>query len=279
MDLNTITTYRYATSREDLVLAPGERIVAGGTWFFSEPQVDSSGVVDISTIGWPDLEDLPDGGVRVAATCTIATLAELPVRPDWRAQPLFFQCASALLASFKIWNVATVGGNVCRSFAAASMVSLATGLDAVAVVWRPDGTDYAVPVAHLVTGNGTNTLADTDVLRAIDFPGHAMRSVTGFRKIALAELGRSGAVVTGRHDEDGTTVFGITAATEWPTVLRYRSLPERGRLTDDIASASGYYTDPLGSADWRRGVSVVLATEILAELTASAETSAGEQGS
>ncbi len=267
MDLNTITSYRYARTRDDLTLAPGERIIAGGTWFFSEPQVDSSGVVDISTIGWPDLEDLPDDGLRIAATCPIATLADLPPRPAWHAQPLFFQCASALLASFKIWNVATVGGNVCRSFAAASMVSLAAGLDGVAVVWRPDGSDYTVPVAELVTGNGTNTLSAGDVLRAIDIPGHAMRSRTGFRKIALAELGRSGAVVTGRRDEDDSMVFGITAATGWPTVLRYPTVPEPAQLTDDIASADGYYTDPLGSADWRRGVSIVLAGEILSELS------------
>lgn len=271
MDLHTIASYRYAATRDDLALAPGERVVAGGTWFFSEPQVESTGVVDITTMGWPDLEDLPDGGLRVAATCPIATLAALPPRPGWRAQPLFFQCATALLASFKIWNVATVGGNICRSFAAASMVSLAAGLDAVALVWRPDGTDYTVPVADLVTGNGTNTLAAGEVLRAIDFPAHAMGARTGFRKIALAELGRSGAVVTGRRESDDTVVFGITAATGWPTMLRYHDVPDAGRLRTDIGSADGYYTDPLGSADWRRGVSMVLAEQIRDELAADAD--------
>ncbi|WHU45351.1 FAD binding domain-containing protein [Gordonia sp. L191] len=268
MDLNTISSYRHAHTRDDLALAPGERIVAGGTWFFSEPQVDASGVVDITGMGWSDVEDLPDGGLRVAATCPIATLASLPERPGWRAHPLFFQCATALLASFKIWNVATVGGNICRSFAAASMVSLAVALDAEALIWCPGWGERRVPVAELVTGNGTNTLAPGEVLRAIDFPGHALRARTGMRKIALAELGRSGAVVTGRVDEDGTALFGITAATGWPTVLRYPTLPDAEVLRADIDSAPGYYTDPLGSADWRRAVSAVFADEIRAELAA-----------
>ena len=269
MDLHTISTYRYAHDRDDLRLADGERIVAGGTWFFSEPQVASTGVVDISRIGWKPFEDLPDGGLRIAATATVAQLAELPAQRGWRAHPLLFQCATALLASFKIWNVATVGGNICRSFAAASMVSLASGLDGRALVWRADGTDYTVPVAELVTGNGTNTLGAGDVLRAIDIPGYALRARTGFRKIALAELGRSGAVITGRHDEDDTAVFGITAATLWPSVLRYEGLPDADRLRADIWAADGYYTDPLGAADWRRSVSATLAEQIRVELSRS----------
>jgi xanthine dehydrogenase FAD-binding subunit len=39
-------------------------------------------------------------------------------------------------------------------------------------------------------------------------------------------------------------------------------------LSDDVAAAPGYYTDPLGAADWRRGVAGVLAERIRAELGA-----------
>ncbi len=267
MDLTAVSHYRFARSRDEVFPAPGEQLVAGGTWVFSEPQPATTGLVDLSEMGWAPVEDLPDGGLRIAATCTIAHLVALGPRPGFHAQPLFAQCAHALLASFKIWNMATVGGNICRSFAAASMVSLATALDATAHIWSPDDTDRDLPVAELVIGNGINILGPGEVLRAIDFPGHALRARTGFRKIALAELGRSGAVVTGRVDEDGSTVFAITAATEWPTVLRYPALPAREALHDDITAASGYYTDPLGSADWRRGVSAVLAEEIRIELS------------
>ena len=262
MDQGTVTSYRLARSRADLELAPGERVVAGGTWLYSEPQVAVTGFVDITTMEWPHLEYPPDGGLIVGSTCTIAELTNLPQRAGWRAQPLFLQCASALLASFKIWNVATVGGNICQSFSAAGMVSLATTLDATALVWTADGGEYRLPVAELMTGNGTNRLAPGDVLRSIAFPEDSLRARTGYRKIALAELGRSGAVLTGRVDEDGQCLFAITAATLTPTVLRFAELPSARQLRDAVDAADGFYTDPLGSADWRRGVSGVLLEEI-----------------
>jgi len=119
-----------------------------------------------------------------------------------------------------------------------------------------------------VTGNGTNSLASGEVLRAVEIPEHALRARTGSRKIALAELGRSGAVLTGRVDEDGRAVFGITAATARPTLLRYDALPDAATLRADTASVDGYHTDPLGTADWRREVSCVLLEELRQELAA-----------
>ncbi len=265
MDLHTVNRYRAARFRSDLALGPGERILGGGTWLFSEPQLDTTGLVDLTTLGWPALEYLPDG-LRIGATCTIAELSRIPVRPGFTAHPLFFQCATALLASFKIWNVATVGGNVCQSFCAAGMVSLCVALDGVALVWTPDGDEYRIPVAELMTGNGTNALRPGEVVRALDLPAAALQARTGYRKIALANLGRSGAVLTGRVDTDGATVFTITAATLRPTVFRYPDLPMAAQLRGDVDAADGYYTDPLGPADWRRAVSGVLLEEIRSEL-------------
>jgi CO/xanthine dehydrogenase FAD-binding subunit len=267
VDLNTITDYRRAVSRADLTLAGGERVMGGGTWLFSEPQVGTTGLVDLTTMGWPALEYLPSG-LRIAATCTIAELARLPQRDGWNAQPLFAQCADALLASSKIWNVATVGGNIARSFSAASMVSLSAALDATALVWTPEGGEYTAAVADLITGNGTNRLAPGEVLRAVDVPEHALRARTAFRKIALAALGRSGAVLTGRVDPGGQVTLTITAATLRPTILKYPALPDAATVRRDVQAADGYYTDPLGSADWRRQVSAVLLEEIRAELHA-----------
>lgn len=268
MDLHTVTSYRVASTRDDLTLRSGERVLGGGTWLFSEPQVGTTGLVDLSGMGWPALERTPDG-LTIAATCTIAELAHLAedaLGDGWAAHPLFFQAATALLASFKVWNVATVGGNVCRSYAAASMVSLCTALDGVALVWTPGGGEYRVPVEQLITGNGTNALRPGEVLRALELPARALRARTAFRKIALAELGRSGAVVIGRVDEDGDAVFSVTAATLRPRVLRYAALPDAAVLRTDLDALPDYYTDPLGAADWRRQVTATLAEQIRQEL-------------
>lgn len=269
MDITTITSFRAAHTRADLNLAPGEMVIAGGTWVMSEPQPDVTGLVDLTTMGWPALE-VDAEGLRIGATCTIAELIEwaagrdvtTPVPKEWRAVALIPDAANALLASFKIWNTATVGGNICRSFAAGAMISLAVALDGEAEIWTPNGGIRHQPVADVVTGNGLNSLSPGEVLRAVHVPAHALRARALLRKIALAELGRSGAVITGRVDDDETSVFTITAATQRPVVLRFPVFPDARSLADAVAHASGYFTDPLGSADWRRAVSMVLAERI-----------------
>ena len=100
MDINTIAEFRRPASREEAVLRPGEIYLAGGTWLYSEPQPGVTGFVDVTALGWAPLTVEP-GGLRIGATCTIADLVALPPQPGWAAQPLFFQCATALLASHK----------------------------------------------------------------------------------------------------------------------------------------------------------------------------------
>ncbi len=274
MDITTVSHYRRARTRDDLVLAPGEVILAGGTWLMSEPQPGTTGFVDVTTMGWPDIE-IDAGGLRIGATCTIATLVawsrgahEIPVPEAWAAAALIPDAANALLASFKIWNTATVGGNVCQSFAAGALISFAVALDGLARVWQPDGGERVLPVAELITGNAENALLPGEVLRSVEIPAHALESRALLRKIALAELGRSGAVVTGRVDRDAAAVFTVTAATLRPVVLRFASLPDAASLAAAVGDAPGFYTDSLGAADWRRGVSIELAERIRTELAA-----------
>ncbi|MFT4228732.1 MAG: FAD binding domain-containing protein [Microbacterium sp.] len=271
MDVTTVTGYRFARCRADLALGPGETLLGGGTWLFSEPQPDTTGFVDLSTMGWTPVE-ADAAGLRIAATCTIARLVEWSrssAPAEWTALAIVEQAANALLASFKVWNTATVGGNVCRSFAAGAMISLAVALDGEAEIWTPDGGERRVPVGRLITGNGTNALAPGEVLRAIRLPAHALRSRAVLCKIALAEHGRSGAVVTGRVDDDGSAVFAVTAATLTPQTWRFGALPGADELATAVASADGYYGDPLGAADWRRAVSGVLAERVRSELAAA----------
>ncbi|WP_062515906.1 FAD binding domain-containing protein [Demequina gelatinilytica] len=265
MDLSTVASYRRATTRRELALAPGERFLAGGTWLFSEPNRDITGLVDLAGMGWPGLEVSRDR-LAIGATCTIAELLALPPHVGWAAQPLFADAANALLASFKIWNEATVVGNICRSFSAAAMLAACVTLDADAVIWTAAGDERIVPVASLPTGNGTTTLAHGDLVREVRIGADALRARTALRKIALAELGRSGAVVTGRAHQDGRTVIVVTAATLTPTVLRYAAPPAPAQVADDARAADGYYTDALGAEDWRRHVAGVLAAEVAEEL-------------
>ncbi|MEP7762805.1 FAD binding domain-containing protein [Sanguibacter sp. 25GB23B1] len=291
MDL-VIDSLRVAHGRADLALADGETFLGGGTWLYSQPEhhlasenteVSSAaptedtrvrGLVDLTALDWAPLTVTGDG-LSIAATCTIATLTDLARRggdehPGWPALRLVEQCANALLASWKVWNVATVGGNVCLSLPAGAMISLAVALDADAVTWLPGGGERRVPVADLVTGPGRNTLARGEVLRSIELPRGALESRTAFRQIALSPLGRSGAVVTGRRDADGTTTLAVTASTPAPVVLRFAAPPSAGAVREAVAGVQTWFDDVHGAPDWRAHVTAVLAEEVRAELSANA---------
>ena len=90
MDITTVTSYRAARSRADLTLAPGEVVIAGGTWLMSEPQPGTTGFVDLTTLDWPDIEFTAEG-LRIGATCTIARLlawAEREAPSEWTSLSL-----------------------------------------------------------------------------------------------------------------------------------------------------------------------------------------------
>jgi CO/xanthine dehydrogenase FAD-binding subunit len=268
VDLNTVEAIRPARTRADLAsLDERTAVLAGGSWLFSEPQDHLTALVDITTLGWPAVTEHA-GGVSLAATCTLAEVAQLSDRLPGAAAPLFRQACTALYGSFKVWHVATVGGNLCASLPAGPMTSLAAGLDADVLLWRADGSDAVLPAAAFVTGDRTNVLQPGDVLRSVEIGAEALASRTAFRKIALAPLGRSGAVLVGRRTGDGGFVLTVTAATVRPVQLRYPVLPEAGLLDADVAAIGDWFSDPHGAADWRRAVSRLQAEEIRSELAA-----------
>ncbi|MCW2748065.1 MAG: FAD-binding molybdopterin dehydrogenase [Nocardioidaceae bacterium] len=265
MDLTTVTSLRPARARADLVLAPGESVMGGGSWLFSEPQLEVSGLVDLMDLGWPPITVTPDG-LEIAATCTIAELRAMEAQPTWHAHPLFAQCCSALLGSFKVWNVATVGGNICLALPAGPMTSMASALDAVAVIWTPDGSEREVPVAHLVLDVRTTGLAPGEVVRSIRVPQASLEATTAFRQIALSPLGRSAALVIARRNVDGSVVLTVTASTTHPVQWRFAALPSADEVTAAIETHTHWYDDAHGAPDWRASITAELARQVVAEL-------------
>lgn len=265
MDLNTIRSVRLPRDRADLALTPGEAFLAGGTWLYSEPQPHLTGLVDLTALGWPAYEVGADG-LTIAATCTLTELLRITPAPDWRAHPLFAQCVNSLAASFKVFGTATVGGNLCTTLPAGSIIGLAAGLDATALIWTPDGGERSVPVVEFVLGAQRNVLQPGELLRSVHIGIEALRSATAYRKIALTALGRSGSLVVGRHDPAGEWVLTVTGATPRPRQLRYPAPPTADTLGADLADLDDWYDDPHGSPAWRAHVTALLAEEIRSEL-------------
>lgn len=268
MDLDTVTSLRPARTRDDLRLAAGETVLAGGSWLFSQPQDDVTGLVDLTTLGWEPWT-VHDGGLGVSATCTVAQLLEVPPPADWAAVPLVRRCAEALAMSSKVWSTATVGGNLCLALPAGAMISLAVALDATAVVWTPDGGERREPVATFVRGVRSTSLRPGEVLRSVEVPIAALRGRTAFRRAALTSMGRSAAVVTGRRDPDGRLTLGLTAATTRPHVLRSDGAPSDDDVRQWLATVDDWYDDAHGAPDWRAAMGLRLARAVCEELMTS----------
>ena len=270
MDLNTITDVIRPDRRESLPdWRDGDAWLGGGTWLFSEPQPHLTRLIDLTALGWPAIE-IAGEGLRIAATCAVAQLEASALPVEWAAAPLIGQCCRAFVASFKIWNTATVGGNICMSLPAGPMISLASALDGVAVIWGRGGAERRVSVLDFVLGSRRNALAPGEILRRIDIPVSALSRRAAFRQMSLTPLGRSAALLIGTlAPRVGVFDLTVTAATVRPVRLSFARLPDpqtlRIHLLRDIPDEL-YFDDAHGTPRWRRHITAVLAEEIRREL-------------
>ncbi|MCJ2023062.1 FAD binding domain-containing protein [Methylobacterium sp. J-067] len=270
MDLHTIeTTIRLRSRSEMPDWREGDAWLAGGTWLYSEPQPALRRLIDLTSLGWPAHETGSDG-LTLAATCTVAALERLDLPAAWIAAPLVRQCCRSLLGSFKVWNGATVGGNLCLALPAGPIIALTTALEGSCLLWAPDGSERRLTVPEVVIGPQRNALAPGEILRSVTLPASALSRRTAFRRISLSPHGRSGALLIGTLGADGAFALTVTASVPRPLRLAFPRPPERDDLLHAVEAAVPeglYYDDVHGRPDWRRHMTLHFAGEILAELT------------
>lgn len=269
MDLNAVTSVLRPRGRAELPPAvEGDAWLGGGTWLFSEPQPDVRRLIDLAALGWMPLR-AGEHGLTISATCTIVQLYGFEPPPGWQAAPLIPECCRSFLASFKIWNMATVGGNICLALPAGPMISLCAALDGTCLLWTPDGGERRVKVIDFVRGPRDITLEPGEFLRAVELPAEALRRRAAFRRASLTPLGRSGVLLIGTLDASGTFALTVTAATRHPVRLEFAEQPSRMALASRLATSIPgelYYDDVHGRPEWRRHMTTLLAEEIREEL-------------
>ena len=271
MNLNTIVEVKRPTSTDEIgQWRDSYAWLAGGTWLFSEPQVATDTLIDLEHLGWPALT-ASAAGLEIAATCRIVDLHAFKGPAEWRAVPLFGECINAFLMSFKIWNAATVGGNICMSLPAGAMISLTAALEGICTLWPRDGKPRDVTVVDFVTANHANVLARGELLRSIRLPAAALAKRYAMRQVSLTHLGRSAALIIGTVGDKGQDfLLTVTAATPRPVQLRFNKTPSAAELRqaiDDRLPADGYFQDVHGSAAYKRHLTYYLSEQIRAELT------------
>jgi len=285
---------------------PGDSWLAGGTVIFSYGTDITRGaptrLLDITGAGWAPLTwhdtgdrlgSLEHGTLEIATTCRIADLRALADAPfpggmPRRALPgldLIPPACDSFVASWKIWNVSTVGGNVATALPAGPMISLLSSWDATAVILRRDGSERRTPVTGLVVGPARTRLADGELIRSFLVPVRALAQESAFRRISLTERGRSAALLIGRRTSTSTLRLTVTASTFHPIVLDVTADPDpvatngsdgfairadgsawRAAIDAAVGRTRGWYDDIHGEPAWRRLMTHHLGDEILAEL-------------
>jgi CO/xanthine dehydrogenase FAD-binding subunit len=269
MDLPTIETVLRPRDRAALPeWRAGDACLAGGTWLFSEPQTDLRRLVDLAALGWPP-HAVGEDGLTLAATCTLGALEGLDLPAAWIAAPVIGSCCRALLGSFKIRHVATVGGNLCLALPAGPVIALAVAMEATCLLWSPGGGERRVSALDFVLGPQRTALIPGEVLRSLHLPAPALSRRTAFRRVSLSPNGRSGALLIGTLARDGAFALTVTAAVRRPVRFDFPEMPGRGeliRVLDAGIPDDLIHDDVHGRPEWRRHMTRHLAGTIRDEL-------------
>jgi CO/xanthine dehydrogenase FAD-binding subunit len=268
MNLNTIAEVKRPRTLDEIQgWRAGNAWLGGGTWLFSEPQIQTDTLIDLETLKWPSLT-VTDAHFEIGATCRIAELYAFEPPAGWRAGALIRECCLSFLSSFKIWNEATVGGNIVMSLPAGPMISLTVALEGEYELWPRDAAPHRMPAASFVTGVHANALAPGELLRCIRLPIAALRQRYAFRRASLTHLGRSSVLLAGTRGDDDV-LLTVTAATLRPVQIRLGG-PLAGhalRAAIDAAIPPELYLDDVhGSPQHRRHLTYHFVQEIGEEL-------------
>jgi CO/xanthine dehydrogenase FAD-binding subunit len=270
MDINTVMeVVRRPAEIPGSDWRSGDAWLAGGTWLFSDRQPDVRRLIDLAPLGWDGLT-ATDGGLEIGAMCTIRDLYAFNAPPQWLAAPLFTISCEAFLASFKIWNSATVGGNICMSLPAGPMITMTVALDATYTLQDTNGSQRTVDAADFVTGNHANILRPGELLQRVNIGVDALRRRHAHRRFTLTQLGRSTIFMVATQTPGGTDfALTITAGTTHPVRLVFDTMPDADTLTrriDDLDDAV-WFADPNGTPEHRRHLAKHFAEELRAELS------------
>lgn len=275
---------------------PGDSWLAGGTVLFSYGTDITRGaptrLLDITEAEWESTRWIEtDGrisGLEIASTCRVADIYGFAAGGN-RPMPtgtlpgldLFVPCCDSFVASWKIWNVSTVGGNVATALPAGPMTSLLIGLDATVLLLGRESSTRTMPVVDFVLGEAKTALDEGELIRSFHIDIAALEQTCAFRRISLTERGRSAALLTGRIIAPGRLRLSITASTRRPYVLdlggdaEHPATPAGFHSALETAVAGNWHDDIHGSPAWRAAMTHRLGEEILIELLAAQSESSG----
>jgi CO/xanthine dehydrogenase FAD-binding subunit len=263
--------------QQALADGPDTKMVAGGTDLLPQMKnglIKPRRVVDLSALSELKLMEVrPDGGLRVGAGVSARTLElTAPLRESFAA----LVESAAVVGSFQIRNLATLGGNLANAAPSADMAPPLLALDAELVIAGPRG-QRRVPVADFFLGVRRTQLAPDELLVEISIPapgpgsGGTYVRHTPRRELDIAVVG----VASQLTIRDGRCVKArIALAAVAPVPLRATAAEARlegeevsPALIEEAAQlavgAASPISDQRGAAEFRRHLVRVLTRRTL----------------
>lgn len=237
----------------------GTKVIAGGTalvLMMKHRLVMPDRLISID--GLAELAEIrtSEQAIRIGGTARLSAVA---AHPDIQRHLPGLATATSMVGNVRIRNAATIGGNVAEADYASDPPAVMVSMGARAHVTGPEG-QRTIPIGDLITGFYTTSLADGEIITAIEVPWSAgQRSVyEKYRTRSSEDRPCVGVAATGRFAADGAVeslsiVVGATAPIP-------QSLPEAtaevlgSRLDDDaIAHLADRYSTELEAMDDQRG--------------------------
>lgn len=276
MDLYGVDTYLQPTSLETLDWHPGYTFLAGGTWIFNEPQFQMKALVDMRSLGWTEIE-VSERGLTLGAMCLQNTLLAFTFPEEWTAVESL-KDAVRELASFKLSNEATVGGNLCLALSASTFAPVMVALNATYEIWPLQRQPYHVKALDFQLAPQQTILKPDETLRRVRIPAENLVGWKAcFKRMAVSTAGYAIAtVVTAYHATTQHLRFGIAGSVLAPCLIEFSNIPATAELATALEtqiSPQHYLNDERASADYRRHITQVLMARSLADLTTHNQTS------
>lgn len=226
--------------------------LAGGTWLFSEPQPHLKALVDMQPLGWSEIEIIEDNLI-IGATCILSKLLEYPWNKEWTAVEGFKSAISALSASFKVINVATVGGNICLALSVGTLAPVMVALDASYEILNLKGESRKVAAKDFQIGLKKTILQPGEVLRRILIPLPHLQWKVNYQRFGIAASDPALAIVVSAVSTKLRLVIGASVAA--PILCEFDNIE---KLDYSFFSKINFIEDAKASAIYRREITEVL---------------------
>ncbi len=264
MDLHNIDNYLIATDINNVTdWGEGWSWLAGGTWLFSEPQPQIKTLVDIQSLGWDEIEVVnsfnfyPGELLAIGATCPLIKLLEHPWLSEYKAVEGFKGAISALSASLKVVNVATVGGNICLALSVGTLAPIMVALDASYEICNRAGESRIVAAKNFQIGSRQTVLQSGELLRRVLIPVENMKWLVNYQRFGIAASDSALAIVVGAYNNANKLRLAIAASVAAPVLLEFEADLETN-LNYIAALDMDFIEDNRASAVYRREITQVL---------------------